>query len=193
MCYERQASRTAVLSLLRTVHCDLEIVNYKLLTVTSASETWIHSQWIGDCAECSWSVTCVLLIEPFSFMHVFSISVLTFSEKRVWSTFRWWQSPNWKLLIMWIKFKSNASLLNWWGRCNLWTVQLHSCILQPFSDFIERRLWSLAFFLFGNACCIQLGELFAMNVELWTARFDRLNWLDLAHLLKIKPNAFVWS
>ena len=31
------------------------------------------------------------------------------------------------------------------------TVQLHSCILQPFSDFIERRLWSLAFFLFGNA------------------------------------------
>ena len=46
------------------------------------------------------------------------------------------------------------------------TVQLHSCILQPFSDFIERRLWSLAFFLFGNACCIQLGELFAMNVEL---------------------------
>ena len=87
MYYERQASRTGVLCLLRTVHCDLEIVNYKLLTLTSASETWIHSQWIGDCAECSWSVTCVLLIEPFSFMHVFSISVLTFSEKRVWSTF----------------------------------------------------------------------------------------------------------
>ena len=94
MCYERQASRTAVLSLLRTVHCDLEIVNYKLLTVTSASETWIHSQWIGGCAECSESVTCVLLIELLSFMHIFSISVLTFSEKRVWSTFRWWQSPN---------------------------------------------------------------------------------------------------
>ena len=84
---ERQASRTGVLSLLRTVHCDLEIVNYKLLTVTSASETWIHSQWIGDCAECSWSVTCVLLIELFSFMHIFSISVLTFCERRVCSFF----------------------------------------------------------------------------------------------------------
>ena len=46
------------------------------------------------------------------------------------------------------------------------TAQLHSCILQPFSDFIEPRLWSLAFFLFGDACCIQLGELFATNVGL---------------------------
>ena len=156
MCYERQASRTAVLSLLRTVHCDLEIVNYKLLTVTSASETWIHSQWIGDCAECSWSVTCVLLIELFSFMHAFSISVLTFSERRVCSFFFcWWQSPNWKLLTERIKFKSNARLPNWWGRCKLWTVQLHSCILQPLSKCIERRLWSLAFFLFGNICFIR--------------------------------------
>ena len=186
MCYERQASRTGVLSLLRTVHCDLEIVNHKLLTVTSASETWIHSQWIGDCAECSWSVTCVLLIELFSFMHVFSISVLTFSAKRVWSTF----------------FGGKARI----GNCWLWGSNsnptpagyiaeadaIFNCS-APFmhSPAVFWLYWAevMVARLFSFWQC----ELFAMNVELWTARFDRLNWLDLAHLLKIKPNAFVWS
>ena len=129
----------------------------------------VFFKWIGDGEVCSRSVTFVLLIELFSFIFAFSISVLTFSGRRVCSL----PGINYVLstagIAQW-RLESIADCPMWFRNCELWTlhcdfepvtciywqwqwdvrtvnwtVQFHSCILNQCNTFSESKVCSFCF------------------------------------------------